>query len=93
VTWTNCAECNREAPPGRYLVRSLCDSCRWWITHHGDIEEYPRVQRKSWEVLEDYLFIKAQDGGTLQHIADRMGMKRDTLEAALRRQGVKHSSV
>lgn len=81
-----CVECNRVS---ENHGRGLCAACHLWMTNHDRLDEFPRAKRKSWEVAEDYLFIKAQDGGTLQNIADRIGMSKNALCQALKRQGVK----
>ncbi len=83
----SCVRCSGRygLDAGRSFRRGLCDPCWWQVFNYEDIEDFPKKNRSSWEVIEDYSFIKANQGGQLKDIADRMGMKPKTLEQALGR--------
>jgi len=73
--------------PGRPVnARGLCDSCYETHWKAGTLDQFPtqRTQRRRVEFLADYVLLRSE-GYTRSQIADRLGMTRNALDAAVRR--------
>lgn len=77
------ARCHPERPVN---ARGLCDSC--YQIHHkaGTLDQFPtqRVQRFRADFVPDYRLLRSE-GYTRAQIAERLGMGRNALDAAVRR--------
>lgn len=73
-------------PPGAVVhsARGLCAGCYSWATYHGKLAEFPKLQRTAASVVEEREFLAAQ-GLRDDEIAQRLGMKRASMERALYR--------
>lgn len=69
-------------------TRGMCPSCYRREHYRGTHIDFPSKQRKRADVIEDCLFIHRTHGGSPQQIADRMGMKLNTLRKVFRRAGI-----
>jgi hypothetical protein len=58
-----------------------------WAWRNGRLEDYPRLTRTREDVVEDTAFL-AQRGLRRREIAQRLGLKPDSLYQAHRRAGV-----
>lgn len=93
-----CAHCVR--PDLQIHARGLCSRCYQELGGFGGrgtprrapdpmfLEYAPRT-RATADTVEDYLFIRRTEGGTLEQIAARLGMHEKALYSALWRAGVK----
>jgi arylamine N-acetyltransferase len=75
------ATCHPDRP---YFARTLCVGC---YDHHrgqGTLHRFPRQQRSTGEFAADYALLRSE-GHTRTQIAERLGMRRNTVDAAYRR--------
>jgi hypothetical protein len=79
----NPATCHPERPVN---ARGLCDSCYEKHWKAGTLDQFPtrRVQRFRVDFVADYRHLRAYGLGRTA-IAERLGMTRNTLDAAYRR--------
>jgi hypothetical protein len=71
-------------PAREIYARTLCRGC---YDHHrdaGTLDNYPRSKRPMADFADDYALLRAE-GHTRQQIAQRLGMRRNTVDAAYRR--------
>jgi hypothetical protein len=73
-----------EAPVGAVVhsARYLCAGCYSWAEYHDVLGDYPPVKRQAAEIAEEYEFL-AQQGLSRDQIAERLGLKRKSMERAL----------
>jgi hypothetical protein len=64
--------------------RGLCSGCYDWADAHDCLADYPRLLRPAIEVVEEHAFLTAQ-GLSGEEIAERLGMKHDSVYRALYR--------
>jgi hypothetical protein len=74
------ATCHPERPVN---ARGLCDSCYEMHWKAGTLEQFPtqRVQRRREHLIADYVLLRSE-GYTRRQIAERLGMRYDTLHRA-----------
>lgn len=72
----------RTAVPHR--GRGLCGGCYGWVTAHGCLNDYAPTNRKSGDLVATVTEMRARKI-TDDVIAERLGMKLDSLQQALRR--------
>lgn len=87
----SCRKCKRPMVPQRQPVpegavehdaRGLCTVCYHWARSNGLLDEFPKLQRSAASVAEDHNFL-ARQGLDRDQIAERLWMKRRSLERAL----------
>ena len=79
-----CASCKRDR---QVWARGLCTSCYPRHLAAGTHVDFERRNRPRSELLEEWEMLRAQ-GLSRRQAAERLGMKDDSLYAALRRAGV-----
>lgn len=88
---TSCLDCKRPmvaqrqpVPEGavEHAARGLCAACYHLARSRGRLDEFPRLQRSAESVAEDHGFL-AQQGLNRDQIAQRLGMKRTSMDRAL----------
>lgn len=75
------AGCHPDRP---HFARHLCAGC---YEHHrgaGTLHDHPRLKRSTPHFAADYTLLRGQ-GYTRTQIAERLGMRRNTVDAAYRR--------
>lgn len=77
------ARCHPNRPVS---ARGLCDSCYQTHLKRGTLGQFPvlRPQRSRADFTADYELLRSE-GYTRRQIAERLGMKRDTLDHAYHR--------
>jgi hypothetical protein len=77
------ATCHPERPVN---ARGLCDSCYQTAWHKRALDRFPtkRTQRFRDDFIADYTLLRSE-GYTRTHIAERLGMTRNAVDAAYRR--------
>lgn len=77
------ATCHPDRPVN---ARGLCDSCYETHWKAKTLDQFPtmRTQRRRAEFLADYVLLRSE-GYTRTQIAHRLGMTRNSLDAAYRR--------
>lgn len=65
-------------------ARRLCSACLGYVRKDGTVYDYPSVNRAREDFLEDYRTLRDQ-GLSTREIAERMGIKRDSVTTNLRR--------
>lgn len=81
---TPCCSCGGDRRGNARGGRELCRSCYDLARHRGILGSYPRATRPVGDVLEDYVFLRA-DGVTPRNMPARLGMTRAAFERALYR--------
>ena len=79
-------------PPGRpachpnreLFARSLCKDCYDYHRRHDTLDHHPRKQRPTADFAADYQLLRSE-GHTRRQIAERLGMRRNTVDAAYAR--------
>lgn len=79
-------------PPGRpachpnreLFARSLCKDCYDYHRRHDTLAHHPRKQRPTADFAADYQLLRSE-GHTRRQIAERLGMRRNTVDAAYAR--------
>jgi hypothetical protein len=77
-------ETSPQLPGQPHAGRGLCRLCYRHAAKHGQLDRFPAVRPGNRHLVEDYLELAAQ-GYTRKQAAERLGVRRDTLDAALRR--------
>lgn len=77
-----CVRCNRRL----LYSRGLCATCYSWAHRHGTLADYERKIRPRDETLREYDFLSGQ-GLTRKEIAEKLGIKDDSLYRTLYRAG------
>jgi DNA-binding CsgD family transcriptional regulator len=75
------ATCHPDRP---YFARTLCLGCYDHHRNSGTLHHYPRQQRSTTEFAADYTLLRSE-GHTRRQIAERLGMRRNTVDAAYAR--------
>jgi hypothetical protein len=77
------ATCHPDRPVN---ARGLCDSCYEMHWKAGTLDQFPtqRTQRRRVEFVADYRLLRSE-GYTRSQIAERLGMSRNALDAAVGR--------
>ena len=71
--------------PGReHFARGLCRGCYEYHRYHGTLHDHPRIKRPTSHFAADYALLRAE-GYTRTQIAERLAMRRNTVDAAYRR--------
>lgn len=75
-----------EPPPGfvAHKSRHLCRACFAHVLHFGLLDDYPTVNRRSSEMIEEAAFLAGQGLKRLEIIA-KLGMSREAFERAHQR--------
>lgn len=69
----------------RHAGRRLCHPCTRACVRNGTLEDHPRITRTAAEVLADFESFRKRYNGDRKLIAERMGIKYDTLNTVLAR--------
>lgn len=75
------ASCHPERP---YFARGLCTGCYDHHRRRGTLHRFPPQQRSTGHFAADYALLRSE-GFTRAQIAERLGMRRNTVDAAYRR--------
>jgi len=68
----------------RHCARGLCSRCWFRSNDDGTLIDYPRATMSRAELLEDFRLLREQ-GLDRRQIAERLGMRKGSLNQALRR--------
>ena len=79
-------------PPGRptchprneLFARGLCERCYEYHRRNNSLSSHPRRHRPTADFAADYAVLRAE-GHTRRQIAERLGMRRNTVDAAYAR--------
>ena len=71
-------------PRQRHYARGLCCACYEHHRSQGTLDRFPRMKRPTADFAADYAELRAQ-GHSRSQIAWRLGIRRNTLDAAYRR--------
>lgn len=82
--------CERCARARKVEARSLCGSCYTTAWREGELIDYPRKSLTRDEFIEEFELLRDQ-GFNRAQIAERLGMKRNTLDQRLTRLGSPYS--
>jgi hypothetical protein len=75
------ATCHPDRPVD---ARGLCEPCYGYHRNRGTLDQFPSKQRTRDEFVADYQLLRSE-GYTRTQMAERLGMRRNTLDAAYRR--------
>lgn len=83
-----CRRCGNERP---HRARRLCNACYWWAHTHGALDQYPLTSANevidAGAVVDAYLELR-DEGLSMIELARRIGIKRTTLYAVVKRAGL-----
>lgn len=88
-TEKTCVRCDM---PCDLVVRGLCDTCYRGCKRRGQLSRYPRTNRPTTEVIDEYNSLRAQ-GLTPSEVAATLGMTPDALQRAVVRARVAGTDV
>jgi hypothetical protein len=71
-------------PRRRRFARGLCRGCYEYHRYHGTLADHPRVKRSTADFAAEYALLR-REGHTRRQIAERLGMRRNTVDAAYAR--------
>lgn len=71
-------------PRQRRFARGLCRRCYEYHRYHGTLADHPRIKRPTSSFATEYAMLRAE-GHTRRQIAERLGMRRNTVDAAYAR--------
>lgn len=74
----------RRSGWARTEARGLCSGCYSTIQQAGKLADYERITRSNRELLTEWAMLK-QQGYSIAQAADRLGVTRDAIEAAMKR--------
>jgi hypothetical protein len=75
------ATCHPDRP---YFARTLCTGCYDHHRRRGTLDRFPQQQRPAGHFAADYALLRSE-GYTRRQIAERLGMRRNSVDAAYRR--------
>ena len=84
---TACVRCGQVRP---ICARELCDRCYDVARYRGELIDFPRQRLTRDEFIEEFELFRER-GYTRAQIAERLGMKRNTLDKRLERLGEPYS--
>lgn len=94
MSTSTCVECKREMRPQRskpdgrprHTCRGLCNTCYVRVVRQGRLEDYPRVQWRNGDLIEDARWVGLDERLPLnpqfRAIAERLGCTPDALSRA-----------